>query len=321
MKQHRLSSPEIQRTQFPLMLAWACTIHKVQGLTLNRVVFSFQLFKHKFFNYGQVYVALSRVKALNGLFLLGEIDLKCIRADPKVTEEYERLRSMEELPFNFQCIPCNDVDESNIVFTVIDIRSLKKHAVDIELDTKITSSDIFALTETRMKPTESIELKNFHVKRFDNSNEILSLAIATNTAHGTCLDGNVLYFPSVNGVIANVRKREQCVKFLLLYRPKHFHKLQFCINIEQIIMCNNVDIIVGDFNINYLNESNSIELKQSMVRSGYTQIVKKPTFISAGSLLDHVYIKNDVINTLKCTKCFFKSIYYSDHDAVQFYLK
>ena len=36
------SSPEIQRVQFPLALAWACTVHKVQGLTVNNVVISFQ---------------------------------------------------------------------------------------------------------------------------------------------------------------------------------------------------------------------------------------------------------------------------------------
>ena len=86
-------SSEIQRTQDPLTLAWACTIHKVQGLTLSTVVFSFELYKQKQFNYGQVYVALSRVKSLEQLYIIGEIDPKHIRADPRVHKEYERLRS------------------------------------------------------------------------------------------------------------------------------------------------------------------------------------------------------------------------------------
>ena len=58
------ASPEIQMTQFPLKLAWACTIHKGQGLTIGKVVFSFQPFKQRQFNFGQVYVALSRVQSL-----------------------------------------------------------------------------------------------------------------------------------------------------------------------------------------------------------------------------------------------------------------
>ena len=44
----KLSSPEIQRMQFPITLAWACTVHKVQGLTLSKVVISFNLNRQKF---------------------------------------------------------------------------------------------------------------------------------------------------------------------------------------------------------------------------------------------------------------------------------
>ena len=54
------SSPAIQRIQFPIALAWACTVHKVQGLTLQNVVISFNLKKQRSFNYGLVYVALSQ---------------------------------------------------------------------------------------------------------------------------------------------------------------------------------------------------------------------------------------------------------------------
>ena len=70
------SSPEIQRLQFPTTLAWACTVRKVRGLTLNEVVVTFQLRNQKSFNPGQIYVALSRVTSFQGLYILGNMEDK-----------------------------------------------------------------------------------------------------------------------------------------------------------------------------------------------------------------------------------------------------
>ena len=68
LKKNSPSSPTIKRLQFPLILSWACTVHKVQGKTFPEIVFSFDLLRQRRFNNGQVYVALSRVTSLAGLY-------------------------------------------------------------------------------------------------------------------------------------------------------------------------------------------------------------------------------------------------------------
>ena len=49
----------------------------------------------------------------------------------------------------------------------------------------------------------------------------------------------------------------------------------------------------------------------------YTQVVKNSAFVSAGSLLDHVYIRESSLDNFKDVKCEVKSVYYSDHDCLQ----
>ena len=58
----------IKRTQFPLMLSWACTIHKVQSLSLEEGVVNFDLQIQKTFGQSQMYTALSRVSSYDKLF-------------------------------------------------------------------------------------------------------------------------------------------------------------------------------------------------------------------------------------------------------------
>ena len=69
------------------MLAWACTVHKVQGKQFKESVISFNLFKQHSGNNGQMYVALSRVTSLDGLYLAGEFNASVIKADPIATIE------------------------------------------------------------------------------------------------------------------------------------------------------------------------------------------------------------------------------------------
>ena len=75
-------------SQIPLRYGWALTIHKSQGMSLDAAVIDLS----KSFTFGMGYVALSRLKTLNGLFLLGLNDYS-LRVDPKVLEFDETLQS------------------------------------------------------------------------------------------------------------------------------------------------------------------------------------------------------------------------------------
>ncbi len=85
--------------QYPLRLAWAITIHKSQGLTFDRAIIE----ANHSFSPGQVYVALSRCRTLEGMVLAAPLDSRAVMTDSRV-EDYiihqseEAQRSIENLP-------------------------------------------------------------------------------------------------------------------------------------------------------------------------------------------------------------------------------
>jgi ATP-dependent DNA helicase PIF1 len=83
--------PGIGVSQIPLILAWALTIHKAQGSTLDIAEVDAG---SGIFECGQTYVALSRVKSLEGLYLQS-FDAKRVRINRKVQEFYEILEKEE----------------------------------------------------------------------------------------------------------------------------------------------------------------------------------------------------------------------------------
>jgi ATP-dependent exoDNAse (exonuclease V) alpha subunit len=73
--------------QIPLRLGWAITVHKAQGMSLDAAVMDLS----QSFAYGQGYVALSRVRSLTGLYLLG-LNRRALKVHPEILEQDRKFR-------------------------------------------------------------------------------------------------------------------------------------------------------------------------------------------------------------------------------------
>ncbi len=79
-------------SQIPLRLAWAITVHKSQGMSLDKA----RIDLRNSFEYGQGYVAISRVRSLAGLFLDGANE-KAFEMHPKVVKKDKEFREASDL--------------------------------------------------------------------------------------------------------------------------------------------------------------------------------------------------------------------------------
>lgn len=281
-------------------------------------VYSFDLLKQRSFNYGQIYVALSRSTSLQGLHILGNIEMKHVKANPKVDEEYEKLREISSITSSLSSEHELAVSNTGVTISLLNIRSLRKQSIDIKYDENMFNSDILAFTETQLLPNDADnEIRNlqpFALFRQDHQRDkFMSLAVCIKdyiqiTEHE--------YFSSINAskfVIANPINHQN-PSFLLLYRKQSTSIPLFISNLEHILNSNNIDVALGDFNINYLNSDDNLSFKSLMNNFNFEQIVQQPTFISSGSLLDHIYVKTA---NLKILQNDLVNVYYSDHDAIK----
>jgi len=94
--------------QIPLRLAWALTIHKSQGMTLDAA----EIDLSRSFEVGQGYVALSRIKNLDGLSLLGANET-ALEVDNRVREFDNELRQQSQEQEEVQKDTSNDQKEEN----------------------------------------------------------------------------------------------------------------------------------------------------------------------------------------------------------------
>ncbi len=93
--------------QIPLRLAWAITIHKSQGMSLDEAMMDIS----QVFEYGQGYVALSRVRTLSGLHLVGYNEM-ALKVHPEVLEkDIEFKEKSDEAEYEFKKITKSELNK------------------------------------------------------------------------------------------------------------------------------------------------------------------------------------------------------------------
>jgi ATP-dependent DNA helicase PIF1 len=103
----------VTKRQIPLILAWALTVHKTQGCTLDYVELNIG---KNIFEAGQTYVALSRVKDPSGLFI-SALDTSKIKAHERCIDFYLKLHNKSDDERNRECVICFDHEIETKTFT------------------------------------------------------------------------------------------------------------------------------------------------------------------------------------------------------------
>ncbi|XP_025757730.1 uncharacterized protein LOC102081688 isoform X2 [Oreochromis niloticus] len=160
--EENLKQKGVVQRQFPVKLAFACTIHKVQGMTTTSAVVSLK----SIFEPGMAYVAVSRVTSLSGLYLL-DMEEKKIFTNPEITAALENMRQAN-LDDMMPLLHVRQTLSRSEVFTIVhhNTEGLPAHINDIKSHHELCLADVLCLTETHLRGSfvaESLHLENYNL--------------------------------------------------------------------------------------------------------------------------------------------------------------
>ena len=296
--------------QFPIKLAYAITVHKVQGATVpspSKVVMDI----NSTFEPAMCYVMLSRVQQLEQVFIMDKFDSKKIKVFPKALAELNRLKSI-----SFNQNPSPWFKKKNGMFKVcmLNCAGLKAHFEDIKSDKCLLLADVLHFVETSL--TNSQDTRNFELDGF----EAHFFNVSKGKGIATYIKKEEIKFKQdclENGIQISKFSSDELV-LISVYRSQHGNigcLLEF---LEALIPEEKGVLVTGDFNLcNNKRPNNAVKL--FFENRGY-ELLSNESTQTMGGFIDHAYWK-DNRNCWEYPKLERYSPYFSDHDALCITLK
>jgi hypothetical protein len=295
---------EATRLQFPLKIAFAITIHKCQGQTLESVVVSLK----GCFGPGQAYVAFSRCKSLSGLQITDFND-KCVKINRQGLAAVDLMRAENcfTTPHGLWLHSCS---KTEIRLSILNTRSLYKHAESIKSSIYLSVSDVMVFTESRLHgplPDVFSDYTALNVNAPTDRNNIGGVVILWKSSHLTVTNLENIELDKLQLLTVCIESSVRAPFIVVaLYRSPAFPltELKALLQAHVQSLRDNYQhpiLLVGDFNA---------DARKTTVL-GIPQCVTKSTHIE-GAIIDHVYWTGNNGNLLSdVVPC-----YWSDHNIV-----
>lgn len=234
---------QAQRIQFPLVPAEAMTIHKSQGQTYEKICLDFT--KNERIPRQMLYVALSRVTKLSGLYIIGHFKAPNPRpSDDPVALELQKLNTYKKLVIAYN----NLIERRGLTIGYHNIVSYKQYYSHIKKDPWYYRCDVLIFSETLTMKTQTIELKGYNIAfRTDAFRGILCFVKADlnfENIQCVCEESGACFFSlSINAVtVISGYAHPNCTSKIF---QKKFEQIY-----EKMSQKNENIILLGDFNIN-----------------------------------------------------------------------
>ncbi len=301
----------IMRSQFPLRPSMGKTVHKSQGSTEQKLCIDLQ--SNRCIPHIH-YVALSRVTNLDNI-VIKDLNEDKICIDKNVAIEMKRLRRTRCVELDYT--PPYMFKDDSLKVAFLNIRSLRKHFLDMTNDTSFNTCDLLAFCETKI--TEE-EILNYQIQGFK------TYFTCQNVTEGMPHQGLIVYVKDDIEVINVKPYRYDSNEFLLLelihtniefqivvlYRNCHSSILDFKRHMEYIgtqINPHRKILLIGDFNQDMEKELSLKRFIQQSIHVNHiaTNATYQTTSGSSLTTIDHVFTNETkyITSVIDCP--------YSDH--------